>query len=67
LDAVSVAVDWRFARHVDVYAGVMWAQKQNGLASGAVLTATNPAVAATYNTFNKISTFDPGVGLRYQF
>ncbi len=25
------------------------------------------AVAATYNTFNKISVYDPGIGLRYQF
>ena len=33
LDAVSVVADWRFARHVDVYAGVMWSQVTGGLAS----------------------------------
>jgi hypothetical protein len=63
----SIALDWRFARHFDFYAGVAYTQKANGLASGSALTATNPAVAATYNTFNKISVYDPGVGLRYQF
>ena len=36
-DMVSVVVDWRFARHVDIYAGVMWSQAQNGLASGFAL------------------------------
>ena len=67
LDMFSIAMDWRFARHFDFYAGIAYTQKANGLASGSALTATNPAVAATYNTFNKISVFDPGVGLRYQF
>jgi predicted porin len=68
LDAVSLVVDWRFAKHVDVFAGVMWSQLQNGLASGFLLangqvgtTALNP------NGGNKASSFDPGVGLRYQF
>jgi predicted porin len=68
LDAVSLVVDWRFAKHVDVFAGVMWSQVQNGLANGFLLangqvgtTALNPTGG------NKASSFDPGVGLRYQF
>jgi predicted porin len=67
MDAFSVALDWRFARHLDMYAGVMYSQKTGGLANGYVLTATNPSLASTFNTFNKVSAFDPGIGLRYQF
>jgi len=62
LDAVSFVADWRFARHFDAYAGVMWSQVQNGLANGFLLTNGTPG-----NTSNKASAFDPGVGLRYQF
>jgi predicted porin len=68
LDAVSFVVDWRFAKHVDVFAGVMWSQVQNGLASGFLLA--NGQVGTTTlnpNGSNKASSFDPGVGLRYQF
>jgi predicted porin len=68
IDAVSLVLDWRFARHVDVFAGVMWSQVNNGLANGFLLangqngtTALNPAAS------NHASSFDPGVGLRYQF
>jgi predicted porin len=67
IDAVSLALDWRFARHMDMYAGVMWSQAQNGLANGFLQangTATggiNPAGG------NKASSYDPTVGLRYQF
>jgi len=60
LDAVSFVADWRFARHMDVYAGVMWSQAQNGLINGFVLN-TIPG------TTSKISVYDPGVGVRYQF
>ena len=67
LDAGSFVIDWRFARQFDLYAGVMYSQKTGGIANGFILTATNPAVAATYNTYNKVSAWDPGVGLRYQF
>jgi predicted porin len=67
LDAASFVVDWRFARQFDLYAGIMYSQKTNGLANGYILTATNPLVASTYNTYNKVSEFDPGIGLRYQF
>jgi len=67
MDMVSIALDWRFARHVDLYAGVSYSQKTGGLANGYNLTATNLNNAATYNTFNKVSNYDPGIGLRYQF
>ena len=73
----SVAMDWRFARHVDLYAGVSYSTKSGGLANGAVLTATNALVGSvctgknfrdcSYNFNNRISVFDPGIGLRYQF
>jgi predicted porin len=67
LDAVSVVVDWRFARHMDMYAGVMWSQVQNGLANGFLAAATNNAGQTNPLGPNKASNFDPGVGLRYQF
>jgi predicted porin len=62
LDAVSFVADWRFAKHFDAYAGVMWSQVQNGLANGFLLTNGTPG-----NTSNKASSYDPGIGLRYQF
>ena len=62
LDAVSLVVDWRFARHMDMYAGAMWSQVQNGLASGFLLANGLPGA-----TGNKASAVDPGIGLRYQF
>jgi hypothetical protein len=72
LDAVSLVIDWRFARHVDLYAGVMWSQVQGGLANG--FLQTNPAgngAAVVVNgalvSGNKANNFDPGIGLRYQF
>ena len=67
IDAVSFVVDWRFARHVDMYAGVMWSQAQNGLASGFALANGGNTGAASGPTPNKASSYDPGVGLRYQF
>ena len=77
MDMFSIAMDWRFARHFDFYAGVAYSQKQNGLASGSVLTAVNPVngvgcvgglpAGCSYNASNKISNYDPGIGLRYQF
>jgi predicted porin len=62
LDAVSLVVDYRFARHFDAYAGIMWSQVQNGLANGFLLANGLPGA-----TGNKASAYDPGVGLRYQF
>jgi predicted porin len=67
IDAVSLVVDWRFARHMDAYAGVMWTQAQNGLASGFLLANGNNNNTLNPAGGNKASSFDPGVGLRYQF
>jgi predicted porin len=63
LDMFALAVDWRFARHVDFYAGVAYSQKTGGLASGFVLATNNTGT----NVNNRVSTYDPGIGLRYQF
>jgi len=65
LDAVSLVVDWRFARHIDVYAGVMWSQVQGGLANGFIVNNAGTTVNAIGG--NRSSNFDPGIGLRYQF
>jgi predicted porin len=62
LDAVSLVLDWRFARHMDMYAGAMWTQVTNGLANGFLQANGTPG-----STSNKASAVDPGVGLRYQF
>jgi predicted porin len=68
IDAVSAVVDWRFAKHVDVYAGVMWSQVSGGLANGFLLAnGTTSGVNVNANANNKASSFDPGIGLRYQF
>jgi predicted porin len=77
-DLISVVVDWRFAKHVDLYAGVGYSQRNGGLANGfvtsnnngqsttnAATAAVNPGVCA--NCATRVSTFDPGIGLRYQF
>jgi len=69
IDAVSLVVDWRFARHMDMYAGVMWSQVQGGLANGFLL-ANGSNTGANNNTAtggNKASSYDPGIGIRYQF
>ena len=58
LDAVSFVADWRFARHFDAFAGIMWSQVANGLANGYVDLPVGG---------NKVSAYDPGVGIRYQF
>jgi predicted porin len=67
LDAASVVVDWRFARHVDVYAGVMYSQVTGGLANGFVNTTVTNTGAPLNPIGNRSSNFDPGIGLRYQF
>src|SRR5580692_11649854 len=67
LDMVSLVLDWRFAKHMDVYAGVMWSQVQNGLASGFLQANGTPTGGTIVGGPNKASTYDPGVGLRYQF
>jgi predicted porin len=70
IDAVSAVIDWRFARHVDVFAGVMYSQISGGIANGFLLSNGSPTGNGTIvnaNSGNKASSFDPGVGLRYQF
>jgi predicted porin len=51
LNAVSVVLDYRFAKRFDVYAGAMFSKVSDGLASG----------------FLNTSTVDPTVGLRFMF
>jgi predicted porin len=65
-DMFSVALDWRFARHVDLYAGVSYQQKSGGLANGYVLSSANGTLTGN-SVITKISNYDPGFGLRYQF
>jgi predicted porin len=65
LDAVSVVLDWRFARHVDVYAGVMYSQVTGGLANSFIVNNIGTTVQSVGS--NRSSNVDPGVGLRYQF
>jgi predicted porin len=68
LDAVSAAIDWRFARHVDMYAGVMWSQVNDGLANGFLgANIAGPIGAKNPTPSNHVSNVDPGIGLRYQF
>src|SRR3984885_8183623 len=67
LDIVSLVLDWRFARHMDMYAGVAWSQAQNGLARGFLQANGTPAGGTIVGGPNKASSYDPGVGLRYQF
>jgi hypothetical protein len=50
-DAVSLAVDWKFAAKFDAYAGFMYSQVNNGLASG----------------FLHRTAIDPTAGIRFQF
>ena len=60
-----MVLDWRFAKHVDVYAGIMYSQVTGGLASNFFVNnigTTTQTVGA-----NRSSNYDPGVGLRYQF
>jgi predicted porin len=51
LDAVSVNVDWQFAKKFDAYAGFMYSQVHNGLANGYLYT----------------NNFAPTAGLRFRF
>jgi hypothetical protein len=70
MNAFSLASDWRFARHFDFYAGVMYSEKQGGLANGYTLNCANPNIASTCNSatgINKVSNVDVAAGLRYQF
>jgi predicted porin len=51
LDAVSLNVDWKFAKKFDLYAGMMFSQVRNGLANGFLFR----------------SNLAPTAGLRFQF
>jgi predicted porin len=50
-NAVSFVADWKFAKKFDAYAGIMYSEVNNGLASG----------------FLKTNNIDPTVGLRFRF
>jgi predicted porin len=74
-DMIGIALDWRFARHVDLYAGVAYSERHGGVAN-AFITANNNTTAGQSgcnagvppcNLNNRVSTFDPGIGIRYQF
>jgi hypothetical protein len=58
---------------MDVYAGVMWSQVNNCLANGFLQTnpagngAVIPGPGGVPLSGNKANTFDPGIGVRYQF
>ena len=67
VDMVSVAMDWRFARHFDFYAGVSYSQKTGGLANGFMLSNNNGTITNPLLVNNRVSNYDPGLGLRYQF
>ena len=67
MDMVSLVADWRFARHMDLYAGVAYAQKTGGFLNGYTLATTGSLNAAYNNLNNRVSTYDPTIGLRYQF
>ncbi len=61
-------VDWRFAKHVDLYAGVMYYRVSGGIANGYAAASTtnagafNPALGRS-----SASSWNPAAGLRYQF
>ena len=66
-DVVSLVLDWRFARHVDMYAGVAYSQVTGGVANGFVQANTTNAGTQKAFPSNKANNVDPGIGLRYQF
>jgi hypothetical protein len=66
LDIFSLVLDWRFAKRMDVHACVAWSQARNGLASSLLQANGMQAGGTIVGGPNKASTYDPGVGLRYQ-
>jgi predicted porin len=66
VDQVGLVLDWRFARHVDFYAGIGYTQKSGGLLAGFV-TSTNNGALSGNGVNSRASTYTPGAGLRYQF
>jgi predicted porin len=65
-DMVGLVLDWRFARHMDAYVGIAYSQRNGGLAA-AFVTSTLNGVLVNPNFKTTVSTYDPGIGLRYQF
>jgi predicted porin len=66
-DVISLVIDWRFARHMDLYAGIAYSHVDGGVANGFIqanVTNANTQKAVPGNSANN---FDPGIGLRYQF
>jgi predicted porin len=66
-NVISVAMDWRFARHMDMYAGVGWSERFGGAANGTVLSTNGGTITNSALFNNRVSSFDPGIGMRYQF
>jgi predicted porin len=77
-DMVGLTLDWRFARHVDLYAGIAYSQRNGGPANAFVTSTNNTALTAAQTTAcntgtagcplaSRVSTYNPGIGLRYQF
>jgi hypothetical protein len=69
-DAISIFADWRPAKRVDIYAGVMLSNVYGGMANGFVdtYTAFNP-ITRTFITAQKGITqnYDPTIGIRVRF
>jgi predicted porin len=59
LDAISFVADWRFARHFDAYAGVVYSQVANGFAGGTFLSVKPGS--------SSMSEWAPSAGLKYSF
>jgi predicted porin len=74
-DMVGLMLDWRFARHVDFYAGIAYSERHGGVANAFITSTANGTLsgagcgtgAGTCNLNSRVSTYDPGIGLRYQF
>jgi predicted porin len=66
-DVISLVVDWRFARHMDFYAGVAFSQVRGGVANGFVQANTTFDGKQKTAPSNSANNVDPGIGLRYQF
>jgi predicted porin len=58
LDAISFVADWRFAKHFDAYAGVVYSQVANGFASGFLFKNAGS---------DSTSMWAPSIGLKYNF
>jgi hypothetical protein len=69
-DGLSVYLDWKPVKRVDIYAGVMLTNVYGGLANGFFSTSTAfiPGTTKTVS-FNTARTqsYDPTIGLRVRF